>query len=54
MAREIYTQEDRMKIALASARIVDRDIPHNLSQMECYMKEAKAPRLFWRSFSARL
>ena len=31
-----------MKIALASARIVDRDINHNLSQMERYMKEAKA------------
>lgn len=31
-----------MKIALASARIVDRDIPYNLSQMERYMKEAKA------------
>lgn len=30
-----------MKIALASARIVDRDINHNLSQMEHYMKEAK-------------
>ncbi len=31
-----------MKIALASARIVDRDIRHNLSQMQRYMKEAKA------------
>lgn len=31
-----------MKIALASARIVDRDMDHNLSQMERYMKEAKA------------
>ncbi len=31
-----------MKIALASARIVDRDINNNLSQMERYMKEAKA------------
>ena len=31
-----------MKIALASARIVDRDVDHNLSQMERYMKEAKA------------
>ena len=31
-----------MKIALASARIVDRDINYNLSQMERYMKEAKA------------
>jgi len=31
-----------MKIALASARIVDRDISNNLSQMERYMKEAKA------------
>lgn len=30
-----------MKIALASARIVDRDINYNLSQMERYMKEAK-------------
>ena len=30
-----------MKIALASARIVDRDISYNLSQMERYMKEAK-------------
>ncbi len=30
-----------MKIALASARIVDRDITYNLSQMERYMKEAK-------------
>ena len=30
-----------MKIALASARIVDRDIKYNLSQMERYMKEAK-------------
>ncbi len=31
-----------MKIALASARIVDRDINYNLSQMERYMKQAKA------------
>ena len=31
-----------MKIALASALIVDRDIPFNLSQMEKYMQEAKA------------
>ncbi len=31
-----------MKIALASARIVDQDINYNLSQMERYMKEAKA------------
>ncbi len=31
-----------MKIALASAPIVDRDIRYNLSQMERYMKEAKA------------
>lgn len=31
-----------MKIALASARIVDRDTNYNLSQMERYMKEAKA------------
>lgn len=31
-----------MKIALASARIVDGDIAFNLSQMERYMKEAKA------------
>ena len=30
-----------MRIALASARIVDRDIHYNLSQMERYMKEAK-------------
>ena len=30
-----------MKFALASARIVDRDINCNLSQMERYMKEAK-------------
>lgn len=30
-----------MKIALVSARIVDRDIHYNLSQMERYMKEAK-------------
>lgn len=31
-----------MKIALASAQIVDWDINYNLSQMERYMKEAKA------------
>lgn len=31
-----------MKIALASARIADRDINYNLSQMEHYMKQAKA------------
>lgn len=31
-----------MKIALASARIVDGDIDFNLSQMERYTKEAKA------------
>lgn len=31
-----------MKIALASVRIVDGDINYNLSQMECYMKVAKA------------
>ncbi len=31
-----------MKIALASARLVDRDVRHNLSQMERFMKEAKA------------
>lgn len=31
-----------MKIALAAARIVDRDIHHNLSQMAHYMQEAKA------------
>ncbi len=31
-----------MRIALASARIVDGDIDFNLSQMERYMKEAKA------------
>lgn len=30
-----------MKVALASARIVDRDINYNLSQMEKYMKVAK-------------
>lgn len=38
----IRRNEDIMKIALASARIVDRDIPWNLSQMERYMKQAKA------------
>lgn len=31
-----------MKIALASARIIDADVKHNLSQMERYMKEAKS------------
>lgn len=31
-----------MNIALASVRIVDRDINYNLSQMKRYMKEAKA------------
>lgn len=31
-----------MKIALASARIIDRDVNYNLSQMERCMKEAKA------------
>ena len=31
-----------MKIALASALIVDRDIPFNLSRMEKHMREAKA------------
>lgn len=31
-----------MKIALASARVVDRDITYNLSQMQRYMTEAKA------------
>lgn len=31
-----------MKIALASAQIVDRDVMFNLSQMERYMQEAKA------------
>ena len=31
-----------MKIALASAKIVDRDTEHNLSQMEQYMRKAKA------------
>lgn len=31
-----------MKIALASARIVDRDIEHNLKQMERFMRQAKA------------
>lgn len=30
-----------MKIALASARIVDRDISYDLSQMEYCMKQAK-------------
>ena len=30
-----------MKIALASARIRDRDIAYNLSQMERYMVEAR-------------
>lgn len=30
-----------MKIALASARLVDGDVLHNLTQMERYMKEAK-------------
>lgn len=31
-----------MNIALASARIIDRNIPHNLSQMARCMKQAKA------------
>ena len=31
-----------MKIALATVRIIDRDIYYNLMQMERYMKEAKA------------
>ena len=31
-----------MKIALASARLIDRDIAYNLSQMERFMKRAKA------------
>ena len=31
-----------MKIALASARMIDRDINYNLSQLQRYMKEAKA------------
>ncbi len=31
-----------MKIALASARIIDRDTAYNLSQMERYMKKTKA------------
>ncbi len=31
-----------MKIALASAKIIDRDINHNISQMKRYMVEAKA------------
>ena len=31
-----------MKIALVSARVVDRDIEHNLLQMAQYMREAKA------------
>ena len=31
-----------MKIALASAKLVDRDINYNIMQMERYMKEAKA------------
>lgn len=30
-----------MKIALASARIIDKDINYNLSQMERYMREAE-------------
>ncbi len=30
-----------MKIALVAARIVDRDITYNLSQMELYMRQAK-------------
>ena len=30
-----------MKIALAVAQIKDREIGHNLSQMERYMREAK-------------
>ena len=31
-----------MKIALASAQIIDNDINYNLAQMERYMREAKA------------
>lgn len=31
-----------MKIALACARTIDRDIPHNLSQIKRFMTEAKA------------
>ena len=31
-----------MKVALATQRIVDGDIPYNLSQMKRYMKEAKS------------
>lgn len=30
-----------MRIGLASAKFIDRDIPFNLSQMEHYMREAK-------------
>lgn len=30
-----------MKIALASARIIDRDIPHNLSQIKRFMVQAR-------------
>lgn len=36
-----------MKVALASARIVDRDINYNLLQVERYMKEAKVKGLFY-------
>ena len=36
-----YRMEKKMKIALASVKIVDRDIQYNLLQMERYMKEAK-------------
>lgn len=31
-----------MKIALAVARTIDRDVAHNLSEMETFMREAKA------------
>ena len=31
-----------MKIALASARIIDRDVPHNMAQMKHWMQEAAA------------
>lgn len=34
--------EKGMKIALASAQIVDGDIKYNLAQMQRYMKKAKA------------
>ncbi len=30
-----------MKIALASARLIDRDMPYNRKQIERYAREAK-------------